>query len=783
MSTHAPRVGALLFVAAGAFLASLTELSDWDTFHHLAYGRDILQRGGFAPEDPFLYPLAGQPSGPPPSWLASVVIYLSWLAAGDPGPVYLAGVLGAALFVLLFSDAVAGDRSVAGLVTALVPLSFALAVFRERAVARPELFAYVLLAWTLIALRRHAKGRGYLVLTFPVAAVLWANLHQSVLLGIAMPLAFIVVNGALLGVRRSGGRLPTEVPGGWALVAPTGALLGGLAAVSLLNPSGVAPLGSPLYFIQAVIARAPGAGTQEDPLSLLSRLVDELRPPTEAQWLGPFGWLVLLCAVSFVLAWRRLNLRELVMCGALVYLGASAQRFMVLAAIVMAPVAARNLRAALAHVPMASVRPVRWGVIGVAALGVSIAGWSMFHIPGIRFGTGLARQVPVRAVEYLKSIGFEGRLFNTFHFGGYLEWTLGQKVFQDGRGHLLPDDARAAYAGPSAYARFATLDSRYRFDALVTHYPQFTDAGYSERVASAPGADWGADRATWALVAFDDGGQVYLRRDGRYAAFAAGEEYRHAMPANSLAAPQPGDRGGLRQDLERSLREVPDCLRCRTMLGFLLNEQGRPEEAEDMLWPATEGLPETQLFALLGLVRAAEQRGDRAAAVARWRRIIELAPDPSWSRRQLAGLLLRYGDPGAAWSEVRKNLGAARERVDDLELGARIAQARGDARAVSELSSRLAAARALERAGQLYRAGRALMEAGRLPEAVAALRHALQLNERTSGAHFALGQAYELLGQPRPAGAAYRRYLELEPGGRWAQEARDRLAGLERALP
>ncbi len=772
----------LLAVAALVFFGSLTGLRDWDTFHHLAYGRDILRRGGFAAEDPFLYPLEGLPSGPQPSWLGSVVIYLSWLVAGNPGPVYLAGLLAAGLFTVLLLDALDDDATPEGIAIALLSASFVLAVFRERAVARPELFANVLLAWTILAVRRHVVGKGRVLLAFPAVAVLWANLHPSVLLGVVILVVFVVVNGALLLLRRVGARVPHEVSGSRALIAPMVVALIALVAVAALNPGGISLLLSPIDFVLSVINRPAGSAgvVGADAWSLLVRVVDELRPPTQNQWLGPFGWSIALCGLSFLLRWKRINLREAAMCAVFVYLATTAQRFMVLAAIVMAPVGARNLRAVLAQAPAASRRLARYAVIALSLGGIGAAAWNMFHLPGIRFGTDVAKQMPVRSAEYLKSIGFRGRLFNTFHLGGYLEWALDQKVFQDGRGHLLPGDAAAAVAGPSAYAKFESLDSRYRFDALVTHYRQFADSGSRALLASARGGDWGADRATWALVAFDDGGQVYLRRDGAYGAFAARDEYPSAMPANPLALPQTSDPGRLRLDLERSLREVPGCLRCRTMLGLLLNETGHNREAEAILLPVTEGPLEPQLFALMGLARAAASRGDRATAASRWQSIIALAPDPAWSRRQLAGVLLEDGRLDQAWRAIRKNLGQTSETAEDLELGIRIARAKRDQVMVEELGSRLMGVRAAEDAQAHYSAGVAFMRSGRMREAIRAFQRSIELDERLPAAHFALAQAYEIEGDRPRAAAAYRRYVDLDPAGPWSQQARARVESLQR---
>ena len=692
-----PRVGfgraaffgtALGVAAAGAFLATFVRTSEWDTFFHLALGRELVRQGGFPAEDPFLYPLAGLPAGAQPGWLGSLAIYASWLLGGDAGPVWLVAGVGAALFVLLLRDALDGEATFVALGWSVLPVALALAVYRERASARPEMFGNLLLVTTLVALRRHAAGRSRLLLLFPALAILWSSLHPSLPAGLAAVGIFVLVNAALLAARRAWPRLPAEVDGPHALALPALAGAAGLLAACLLTPGGAAPLLDAAELLRAAILPAE-AGRGGEALALVAAAVDELRPLSARQWAGPFGWLVALAAASFVLSGRTGNAREALTCAAFVGLAASAQRFAATAALVLAPIAARHLRVALDAVPRRAGPAVRGALAAAAAGGIAAAGWHALMLPDVAFGAGPSRAFPARAVEYLRAIGFEGKAFNTFHFGGYLAWSLDRKVFQDGRGGLLPADAAAALAGPSAYGRFAALDARHGFDALVVHYPQFTDAAFAALAALPPGSDWGADRRVWSLVAFDDGGQVYLRRDGAYAAEAARDEFRWARPANALALPQWGDRAGLHGDLARSLREAPDCLRCGTMLGFLLVDEGRPAEAEPLLLRATGGLPETRLYALLGLARAAEARGDRRTAEGRWRELVRVAPEPAWSRRRLANLLLEDRREDEAWSEIRRNLASARATVDDVVLAWRIASARGDEPAVRELAARL----------------------------------------------------------------------------------------------
>jgi hypothetical protein len=312
-----------------------------------------------------------------------------------------------------------------------------------------------------------------------------------------------------------------------------------------------------------------------------------------------------------------------------------------------------------------------------------------FSVPEVRWGFGTSRELPSRSIEYLKELEFRGRLFNTFQLGGFLEWALDRKVFQDGRGNLKPEDAKAAMVGPSNYDSFRRLDQRYGFDALFVSYPQFVGDAFRIRAAR-PDQDWAADRGRWALVAFDDAAQVYLRRDGFFAEKAARDEYRIAMPANSLVVERPASPAALVAELDRSLEEAPGCLRCRTMRGYSLLDLGRdPDATVAFEEPARDADPEIKLYALLGLARIAERRGDWPLAESRWRAIAALAPDPSWSRRQLAAVLVREGRLFAAWRTIAKNLKPGSETVEDLERAMEIARARGDQSAVRDLSVRI----------------------------------------------------------------------------------------------
>jgi len=611
-------------LAIVALVAGLTGLRDPDTFHLLAVGRDIVRHRGFPTEDPFLYPLAGMPAGASASWLSAVAIYLSHVALGESGPVLLAGFLLGALLLVPALDAVDAKATAIEALAALVPLLLALWVLRWRSVARPEMFANVLLAITLFVLRRHYEGKATpLLWLLPLLAAVWSNLHQSAVAGIGVVLVYGAVGAAQLLMAKL-----AEWRREWApetktvrlAVATAGLMIG----ASLLNPSMTTSITTALAFVGNQIGlHLPAAEPLTRVLPFMKVGVEELRPLSAMDWVGPFGILVVLTAASFAVGFRAASPPDIAISAAFVVMALSAQRFAGVGALVLAPIAARNFAVGLSRVPTRS-RAVARVVAGVTALGACVAAIVLLAGMDVGFGLGFRPDnFPVRAAQYLESIGFTGRLYNTFDFGGYLEWKLDRKFFQDGRLGLLAGDEQAAFTDTGHYGAFAALDERYRFDALVVAYPQFPPHMVAVMEESSADRDWVAADDVWSLVAFDQGGLLYLRRDGAYGRFAAQDEYRYARPANSFPALRLRDYAfarGFVQDMERAVTESPGCRSCRWRLGLALLLTGTRERAErvvaaDMLAP---------IYVRLGDVLF--DFGNVAGALEAYRHAIEIDP-------------------------------------------------------------------------------------------------------------------------------------------------------------
>ncbi len=600
---------ALGLAALAAFLGTLVLSDDPDMFHHLAVGRVIL-RSGFPTTEPFLFPHRGEPFGAPPYWLGSVAIYAWHRAFGEAGLSVLPAVVGALVALILLLDAAPrrGRHGWATLAAAAAPLALALETYRYRAVARTEIFSAALLAFTMWAFRRHEDGRPRALLALPLVAVLWTNLHPATAVGL-VPLALFVLAGAAERLVRRAFRLEAGAAPSWRSLGTAAAILVAMAAASAATPAGGNPVATAARFALAALRIDVGSSRADDPaLANVVRFVGEMQGGGTALFRTPVGVLLVLAAFSFALRPRTIRPRELLTVAAFAVLPFHAVRFAVFFAIVAAPITARNLGAAVTALP-ARVRDFPARAPAAAALAAAALATLPLGMlaPHIRFGAGLTHGAfPVRGTEYLRALGFEGPLFNTFHLGGYLEWA-GLSPFQDGRGATSPEDTAAAVAGPTQRWLFAGLDARYRFDALLVTYP----AGDPE--SGAPFGVFDPDPAVWALVAFDDAALLYLRRDGRYAAAAARDAFRHLTPAEPALVLPPADPEATLGELRRSVLEAPDCFRCRYWLGEVALVTGRPEEALATVTPVvarTYG-DEREVFENVAARAAARMRGAR----------------------------------------------------------------------------------------------------------------------------------------------------------------------------
>lgn len=596
-------VGGFLFLLV--FLMGLTEVSDGDAWWHLKTGQ-LIWRGGIPRVDPFSYALEGRP-WVAFEWLAQALFYALYRLGGSALLVCAKALALAAAFWLLWRTG--RERPVwSAVVVWLAALGC-----RFWLVERPFLFDYLLLAGLSAAfwgLRFDAPPRRLLWL-LPAGTALWANLH-----GGAAVLAPGLTVLAVAAERAAGRRIPARF---WAGTV-------GLCGLALLaTPHGAALLAH-----------------LRDTLTFPAKdLLYEWHRPAE-ELLGVYGLFLAAGAAALPrLARTRPFAAAWLAAAAAASLGMrrNVPVYLILAAPALANAWSPSWRIGRARAALLG---------GLMAAGTWLhAAWTAPHLLE-RFGLG-ERNRYAGAAAFLDRAGVEGRMFNEYEAGGPLIWLSGpgRKVFIDGRSlEHGPERVRAALSWHRPVV-WEALDSRWRFDyAVVRRHPA---GGWTTRQLDG--------RPEWRLAYWDDDAMVYLRADGANAEAAARLGLELLMPGRGshqyveayLGTPRSADR--LLDELERSLREAPDCADGWGLKAYVLARLGRLDAAADAAGRAAALKPRAAQFRMtLGWVLAAA--GKLPAAERAYREALALTP-----RRQRAAL-------GA---DVLNNLGRVLERRGDRE--------------------------------------------------------------------------------------------------------------------
>ncbi len=781
-------------LVAAAFALGTTKVEDSDAWTHLALGREIVRRGGFPPSEPFTFASAGMPFYNM-EWLYEIVLYLGYAATGFAGVILLKAALAALLLLILWKDSrlpgstEGSDRITALLIRSAVLLG-ALLMIRPRLVERPDLALMVFLSFTIYALNAYlSQGRRYLY-WLPVLQVLWANIHPSLLVGVV---PFVAVLGGGVTLRLLGRWPGSAVPGSPSTtqLRTVAIVFAGVVGASLVNPYGPEALTLPFRLATSMWH---------------THHIVELQRPDPFQHPGPFLVTALL-AVVLIAGARRLPVMAVLLVGPFVVLGLSARRFEYILAVVAAPVLARSLVALAGQLDgrlgrrLIRALSVSSALTAVGATALALVNAGPFadsrKLPG--FGVN-DLFLPERALRYLDSAGIQGRIFNTFHWGGYLAWRdFPTRVpIIDGRAYVDPGllwDIRFARQNAGLLEQ---VRGRYGFDVAVLAYPARDRA---EADAFAP--------PHWALVYWDDVALVYVRRTPRLAALIERDEYRHVEPTkgvNGLLPKLAGGAADVEAEIQRSLRQTPSSIG-HMLLGFV-KLQARAYDQAIEEFGRVRGYS-TIVDAAQGLAMAHWQQGDVVRAIDHYQRLVAGYPTPMMLYN--LGLALTHVGKHA---EAVPHLERARQRdpqfapVYPVLMHAYRRLGRGDryeeltrghatALTLGQAESHLQAARRLIREGKpdeaaaeleaslrlnprnpqaLSHLGDVYRQQGRLDDALDRQRAALGLDPALAQAHYGLARVYEERGDQASARAHFERYLRLEPASYLAWTMRSALS-------
>ena len=530
---------AVLALAALALMAWCSmQLSDPDTWWHLKTGQYMLQHHTLPVPDPFAFTTyTGKPAYPGEEatryfnltheWLAQILFYLVYAAAGFPGLVLMR-----AAFLTAFCGIVglaAYNRTESfyrGVWAALAASTVAYQFPSER----PQLITYVLLAATLVIVE--SRRRLWLL---PPMFLLWANFHGGFFMGWVV-LGVYCAEALYLRLR---GRPPAYERQLW--LASLAAIL-----VSGLNPNGFRVIPVMIWYRKSIMQA-----------SLLEWQYPLPWPPS------PFS-VLLVCALA-VLVWQRRRTRPADWLLLAIFGAASAT-------------ALRNIILAAFVPPILIFSYVPWKRSLSTAAEYALAGLILLFAavrmaqPGKTFQLHAADwKYPAGAAGFLLAHHIGAPMFNTYETGGYLIWKLWpqERVFIDGRalneGVYLDYQRIAANAAAVNGKGADELLNQYGIEVILMNGFEYT----SGQVYWLPAALSDPKQTEWKLVYRDAQAVVYMRHPPA-----------DVQPLNTFDA-----LAGLEEQCATYLEHDPERPRCALGLSDLFNRIGDPARAAR--WHAT----------------------------------------------------------------------------------------------------------------------------------------------------------------------------------------------------
>jgi hypothetical protein len=288
---------------------------------------------------------------------------------------------------------------------------------------RPQMFGWLcFLGIYAILLRFRKLGKAPLWL-IPVLFCLWVNCHPGWPFGFVV-LAIIVASGFM----RHGIGPIMVAP--WSAIEKRKLILTFVlsGAALLINPYGYRLL---YYPFELALRQKLTVGLVEEWGSV--------------NFNDPRGiYVFILLAAIFLMALfssKRWRVDEVVLTLFVLYGGLAHIRLLLPAAVVLAPILAPRLGRISSHVPDQERRILNSIFVAI------VIGFIVWALPSRQMlNTQIRDYFPERAVNFLKSHPIEGKMFNWYEWGGYLEWNLPSvPVFIDGRtdffeGHAVLGD-------------------------------------------------------------------------------------------------------------------------------------------------------------------------------------------------------------------------------------------------------------------------------------------------------------------------------------------------------
>lgn len=416
-------------------LMAVIQLVDPDYFWHLKAGEYIFTHGSLPGGDIFSYTMNGKP-WILHEWLFEVVLYALFMWMGPVGVKLLTAGLATITIVITYSllRRIAWSPSVA-----LTLLMFAFVPFIMGISPRPQLVTYMFfISYLYILLNYKYFKSSRNLFALPLIMLIWVNAHAGYMMGLILVGMFVVCEWG-----NYWNSFSRNVEERNKLIRLTQiAIL--TMVVSAINPWFIAHW---LYPFQVMASES-------------SQVISEWQSPNFHEWTNRlFLVLVFMFFIATIYKERKPDLTEVLIPIVLMTLGFFSVRNIPLATLTLTPFIAKAISqeqvtwmlniwrsTGLNHLYKSSIGGgkqlgrgevlLNWLLLFVITIG--LYSWYPNYESSNEKADAL---IPIKAADFVSNVGISGRMFNTYHFGGYLIYRLYplQHVFIDGRADMYGD--------------------------------------------------------------------------------------------------------------------------------------------------------------------------------------------------------------------------------------------------------------------------------------------------------------------------------------------------------
>ncbi len=420
-------IGVITFILV--FLLFSRPPLDADLWWHLRAGQTMWAQKNILLTDPFSYTRLGAP-WVNAFWLSEICLYLFYRLGGYFALATFVSLSGAITFHFIYHR-LPGNNLINSFIIILAALTAA-PIWGPR----PQIISFFIIAWLdmwLSGINREMRPKWILV---PVFA-LWANIHGGWIWGFL--LLFSQAAGMLIQLLFEQSKATRDLIWGEARSLIGWSALAGLAIG--INPNGIAIWKLPFQQINVSL-----------------QLQEWLSPDFHRIDFHPLLWMLFLLIALAPFAGKPPSWSRVFNVLGFAYLTFVAQRNIALFAIVATPLLSNwanevwnTLRNEKSLISLPKLNPHITRLLNpVIVVSLSLA--SLGYLFTVSQPAELDKRYPSRAIQWIKDNQPEGRLFNSYNWGGYILWNLPEyPVFIDGRadlyGHEIISDWQMIMSG------------------------------------------------------------------------------------------------------------------------------------------------------------------------------------------------------------------------------------------------------------------------------------------------------------------------------------------------